>query len=116
MPRKRTPKPSSGHNPRRSGPGGSQRGGWTPGHIKRLMVNPFYAITVDPVFCAPHESMMSREAWISVNARLIREEGPEVYLTNLLQVLEGDFLTGAEGEMPFGFMDAGDDAEGPEAE
>src|SRR5262245_3943646 len=113
-PRKRTPKRPSGQNPRRrpspSAPSGG--GQWTVDDVQRLVANPFYAITVHPMLSTPHEPMYSREQWIAMNTRLITDLGPERYLRVLLEVLEGDYVTGSDAENAFGYMDRPEDEDG----
>ena len=50
-----------------------------------MLLNPFYAITVDPTLTAQHEPIVSRKLWIGANIKLAKELGIERYL------LEGNF-------------------------
>ncbi len=95
MARKRTPKRPSGQNPRRQSsprPPGAGGGPWTADDVQRMAINPFYAITCDPMMSTPHEPMWSREDWVRINVRLVNDLGPERYLTLLLDVLEGGYI------------------------
>jgi hypothetical protein len=67
--------------------------GWTPGDVNAVIVNPFYAIEIDPALAQPHEPMIDEEMWIKANVRVIEERGAEAYLRNLLSVLKGNFPT-----------------------
>jgi hypothetical protein len=55
---------------------------------KDMFINPFYAINLSPLLLAAHESMVSKEQWVKVNAKLIDEIGKEEWLKQLLSVLE----------------------------
>jgi hypothetical protein len=45
---------------------------------------------------------LPRDEWIGAKARLIEEVGAELWLTSLLEVLEGDYPRGEDGTA-FGF-------------
>ena len=60
----------------------------SPGEVARMIINPFYAITVDEGLTLPHEPMISEKDWIEANMGLLDELGPEAYLGNLLSVLK----------------------------
>jgi hypothetical protein len=68
---------------------------WTPGEVASLIVNPFYAISIDEGLAVPHEPLISEDDWIMANVRLIEELGPEPYLRNLLSVLKGNYPRGS---------------------
>lgn len=54
--------------------------------------------------------MISEDQWIQANVQLIEKLGPTAYLRNLLVVLKGGFVTGAdEDELPFYLQKAKDD-------
>jgi hypothetical protein len=36
----------------------------TPDDVSLMLSNPFYCITVDPVFCVEHEYLVSEDLWI----------------------------------------------------
>jgi hypothetical protein len=54
-----------------------------------MLVNPIYAISIDPDLTSKHHPIISKERWIKANLRLIDELGPEEWLRKLLMVLEG---------------------------
>jgi hypothetical protein len=53
-----------------------------------LLINPFCAIRVSHSLTVKHEPLTTKEQWVRVNARLIRNLGTEEWLTRLLAVLE----------------------------
>jgi hypothetical protein len=59
--------------------------------VTRMLMNPVYAIDIDPDLTIAHEPMISRDEWIGANSRLIAELGAEAYLELLLTILEGDY-------------------------
>jgi hypothetical protein len=65
-------------------------------NLQRILINPFYAITVAPQLTAEHDPPMSEAEWIQANASLIREVGAERWLKRLLDVLSGDIVTAEE--------------------
>ncbi|MCD0450658.1 recombinase family protein [Actinocorallia sp. API 0066] len=71
---------------------------WVSSDIARLMVNPIYAIEIDPQLAWPHEPIVSEEEWIAVNLRMIAEVGPESFLRTLLHVLKGGWVAGADDD------------------
>ena len=62
---------------------------FTEDNLQRIIINPFYAITVAPQLTREHEPAMSEAEWVQANATLIREVGSERWLRQLLEVLEG---------------------------
>jgi hypothetical protein len=56
----------------------------------RVLIDPFYAINVDPVLVAEHQPIVSKAQWVRANSRLIDELGAEEWLVYLLSILEGD--------------------------
>jgi len=62
---------------------------FTEDNLQRIIINPFYAITVAPQLTEEHEPPMSEARWVQVNASLMREMGSERWLRQLLDVLEG---------------------------
>ncbi|XYH97134.1 hypothetical protein ACMHYB_09750 [Sorangium sp. So ce1128] len=60
--------------------------------VRRIMLNPFYAIQIAPMLAEPHDPMVTEEQWIAANARLIEEMGTEAWLRELLAVLKGNFV------------------------
>jgi hypothetical protein len=65
--------------------------------VRRILLNPFYAIEIAPVLAEPHETMVSEDQWVAANAQLIQKVGAEAWLRELLTVLKGDFVTGPTG-------------------
>ena len=57
---------------------------------KKILANPFYAITVSKLFTDEHEPNISEEDWVKVNAKLISEIGAEEWLHRLLEVLKNN--------------------------
>jgi hypothetical protein len=62
---------------------------FTEDNVQRIMINPFYAITVASQLTQEHEPAMSEAEWVRVNALLMGEMGAERWLRQLLDVLEG---------------------------
>jgi hypothetical protein len=58
-----------------------------------MLINPIYAISIDPDLMGSHEPIVSKERWIEANERLIDEIGSETWLRRLLAVLEGAYPT-----------------------
>lgn len=56
---------------------------------RALVVNPYAAINVDDALAKKHDPIVSEEAWISANRKLLRKLGPDAYLRLLLDVLKG---------------------------
>ena len=68
--------------------------------VRRILLNPFYAIEIAPILAEPHDTTVSEDQWIAANAKLIQEIGAEAWLRELLTVLKGDFVTGPTGAAP----------------
>ena len=62
---------------------------FTEDSLRRIIINPFYAITVAPQLTEEHEPPMSEAEWVQVNAALMMEMGSERWLRQLLDMLEG---------------------------
>jgi len=60
--------------------------------VIKMIINPFYAIDIDPTFTEKHEKIIDRQTWIEANTNLIKEIGSKNYLTTLLSVLEGEYV------------------------
>jgi hypothetical protein len=73
---------------------------WTEESVRKVIVNPFYAINIDPALSEKHEPLTPRDEWIRANTRLLSEMGPEAWLRALLDVLEGDFVSDAHFGSP----------------
>lgn len=61
--------------------------------VKAMLINPIYAVSIDPDLAGNHEPIVSKERWIEANEKLINEIGAEEWLGRLLAVLEGDYST-----------------------
>jgi hypothetical protein len=66
----------------------SKREEWTEGDVRRFLSNPFYCLTVDPLFAQPHEPLVSEEQWINAAVKMIEVEGARVFLRSLLDNLK----------------------------
>src|SRR2546423_12927939 len=64
--------------------------------LQRIIINPFYAITVVPQLTQEHEPPMDEVEWVQANASLMREMGSEQWLRQLLDVLNGEIVTAQE--------------------
>jgi hypothetical protein len=62
---------------------------FTDDNLRRIIINPFYAITVAPQLTEEHEPPMGEAEWVQANASLMGEMGSERWLRQLLDVLEG---------------------------
>jgi len=69
---------------------------FTEDNLQRIIINPFYAITVAPQLTQEHEPPMGEAEWVQANVSLMREMGSERWLRQLLDVLEGK-VGAAEG-------------------
>jgi hypothetical protein len=69
---------------------------FTEDNLQRIIINPFYAITVAPQLTQEHEPPMGEAEWVQANASLMREMGSERWLRQLLDVLNGDIVTAEE--------------------
>jgi hypothetical protein len=65
----------------------------TPADVTGIVANPVYAINIAPVLAKPHPALISEQAWIAANVKLIEDLGPEAYLRNLLSILKGNYPT-----------------------
>jgi len=62
---------------------------FTEDNVQRIIINPFYAITVASQWTKEHEPPMSEAEWVRANASLLGEMGAERWLRQLLDALEG---------------------------
>jgi hypothetical protein len=62
---------------------------FTEDNLRRIMINPFYAITVAPQLTAEHDPAMSEAEWVQANVSLIKGMGTRQWLGHLLGELEG---------------------------
>ena len=61
---------------------------FTEDSLRRIIINPFYAITVAPQLTEEHEPAMDETEWVRTNATLIGEMGAADWLRQLLDMLE----------------------------
>ena len=61
---------------------------WTSDEVLSQVINPFYAITISEDLTIEHGPLVSREAWIDANTKLIGELGARAWLEKLLTILE----------------------------
>ena len=66
---------------------------WKSEDVVHILMSPFYAITIHPVFCEPHKPILTEDQWVQAGVRLIKDLGPEGYLRRLLDVLKGNYVT-----------------------
>jgi len=66
---------------------------WTAEDVRRIIINPFYAINIADSLFGDHPPMVSREEWVAANARLIDEFGQKEWLELLLDTLETGGVT-----------------------
>ncbi len=64
---------------------------WSEDDVTDMLINPVYAVSIDPDLAGKHEAIVSKQRWIDANKRLIGEIGAEEWLRRLLAVLEGAF-------------------------
>jgi hypothetical protein len=62
---------------------------FTEDSLQRIIINPFYAITVAPQLTEEHVPPMGDAEWVQANASLMEEMGSARWLRQLLDVLEG---------------------------
>ena len=62
---------------------------FTEDSLQRIIINPFYAITVAGSLTEEHEPAMSEAEWVQANAFLMEQMGAAQWLRQLLDVLEG---------------------------
>ena len=60
--------------------------------LRRVVVNPFFAVNISRGLVGLHEPLTTKERWISANKRLIKQMGVEGWLALLLSVLEGNYV------------------------
>ena len=69
---------------------------FTEDNVQRIMINPFFAITVAQQLTQEHEPAMGEAELVRANASLMGEMGAERWLRQLLEVLNGDIVTAHE--------------------
>lgn len=55
------------------------------------LINPYYAINIDPNLATDHQLQVTEDQWIATNFKLIDEIGLHEWLQRLLSVLQGDY-------------------------
>jgi hypothetical protein len=48
---------------------------FTEDNLQRIIINPFYAITIAPQLTQEHQPPMGEAEWVQANASLMREMG-----------------------------------------
>jgi len=62
--------------------------------IQKIIINPYYAVNFHPTYAVSKlEPLITKKEWVKANVNLMREIGIESWLSDLLSVLEGDFIT-----------------------
>ena len=61
--------------------------------VTAMLINPIYAVSIDPNLTGHHEPIVPKERWIEANEKLIDEIGAEGWLRRLLGILEGNYPT-----------------------
>lgn len=64
---------------------------WSKDDTAAMLINPVYAVSINPDLAGRHEPIVPKERWIEANDRLISDIGAKEWLRRLLAVLEGDF-------------------------
>lgn len=57
--------------------------------VREMLVNPFYAIDIEPELALEHEPLASEAEWVRANLKLMDEMGAQAWLERLLAVLQG---------------------------
>jgi hypothetical protein len=57
--------------------------------VRDMLVNPFYAINIEPELALKHEPLVSEADWVGANLQLMDEIGAQAWLERLLAVLQG---------------------------
>ena len=63
---------------------------FTEDRLRRIIINPFYTITVASQLTEEHEPAMDEAEWVRTNATLIGEIGAASWLRQLLDMLESN--------------------------
>ncbi|MGH3804059.1 MAG: hypothetical protein ACRDTD_28785 [Pseudonocardiaceae bacterium] len=63
---------------------------WDADDVTAILINPVYAISIDPGLLGEHPPLVSEDQWIAANRRLLDEMGADRYLRQLLDVLKGN--------------------------
>jgi len=57
--------------------------------VKNMLINPYYAININPDLATEHEPLTTEAQWVEANLKLIDEIGAHEWLERLLAVLQG---------------------------
>lgn len=60
--------------------------------LRKMLINPFYAITINPILSMQHKPLVTKKEWIKVATKMVEEIGPEKTFNYLLEVLEGGYV------------------------
>ncbi|SPT64506.1 hypothetical protein [Actinomadura madurae] len=93
---------------------GNDDGSWTPEMVAGVMINPFYAVELEPTLTVRHDPLISEEDWVKVNVRVIEQYGAEFFLHALLRILKGEYV-GEEEDSPFGYQSSSQEMDVDEA-
>jgi hypothetical protein len=52
--------------------------------VKNMLINPYYAINIDPDLATEHEPLTTEAQWVEANLKLIDEIGAHEWLERLL--------------------------------
>jgi hypothetical protein len=74
--------------------------------VTGMLINPIYAVSIDPDLMGKHEAIVPNQRWIEANKKLIDEIGAEEWLRLLLAVLEGDFPSSPDDRAAYGYTRA----------
>lgn len=61
---------------------------FTEDDVAIMLSNPFYCITIDPMFSVEHESFIPEDLWIKAWVESIKQDWAEKFLKNLLRNLK----------------------------
>lgn len=75
---------------------GEEFPGDTPESALATLANPAAAIEIHPMLLVPHETVIDEAKWVAANMRTVEELGPKPWLYNLLSVLGGNYIAGAD--------------------
>jgi hypothetical protein len=74
---------------------------FTEDSLQRIIINPFYAISLATPLTQEHEPPLGEDEWVRVNVSLIEGMGGEQWLRQLLDVLEGKVDAAEQQINPF---------------
>lgn len=68
----------------------------TPESALAALANPAAAVEIHPTLMLPHEAVIDGTTWVTANLKTVEELGPKPWLYNLLSVLSGQYVAGAD--------------------